>query len=91
MSDHSQPAPPATTAAAAPPFAAFVGIDWADEEHAVCVLDGARVRHEKLTHAPEAIAEWAARLQREFAGRPVAVILEQSHGGLAHALRQLSR
>ena len=39
-------------------------------------------------HTPEALAAWVAELEREFAGRPVAVMLEQSHGGLAHALTQ---
>jgi transposase len=69
-------------------FAAFVGIDWADEEHAVCVLDGERVRREVLPHTPEAIAAWAAGLAREFGSRPVAVMVEQSRGALLHALMQ---
>jgi transposase len=94
MSDHSHshsPAPlaaPADPAAASPAFAAFIGIDWADQAHAVCVLDGERVRRETLPHTPEAITAWVAGLERDFAGRPVAVMLEQSHGGLAHALMQ---
>jgi transposase len=88
MSFHSQPPVPVITETASPPFAAFIGIDWADEEHAVCVLEGERIRHETLTHTPEAILDWATRVEREFSGQPVAVMVEQSHGGLAHALMQ---
>lgn len=89
MTDHSQ----ATVAAPQPTeprieFAAFVGIDWADEEHAVCLLDGDELRRDVLPHTPEAIAAWAAGLARDFCGRPVAVMLEQSRGALLHALLQ---
>jgi transposase len=92
VTDHSH----SRSAAAAPEpatelareFAAFVGIDWADEEHAVCVLDGPRLRREVLPHTPEAIAAWAAGLAREFGSRPVAVMVEQSRGALLHALMQ---
>lgn len=69
-------------------FAAFIGIDWADEEHAVCVLDGPRLRREVLPHTPEAIAAWAAGLAREFGNQPVAVMVEQSRGALLQALMQ---
>jgi transposase len=86
----------AHTAAAEPSreFAAFVGIDWADEEHAVCVLDPVSVggteqlRREMLPHKPEAIAAGAAGLARDSGNRPVAVMLEQSRGALIHALLQ---
>lgn len=87
---HSRPAAAAPEPAAEPAreFAAFVGIDWADEEHAVCLLDGERLRREVLPHTPEAIAAWAAGLARDFGSRPVAVMLEQSRGPLMHALLQ---
>ena len=90
MTDHSHSRPAAAPEPATEQreFAAFVGIDWADEEHAVCVLDGERLRREVLPHTPEAIAAWAARLARDFGSRPVAVMLEQSRGALMHALLQ---
>jgi transposase len=89
MTDHSQAALAAhQLTEPQTEFAAFVGIDWADEEHAVCVLDGERLRREVLSHTPEAIAAWAASLERDFGGRPVAVMLEQSRGALLHALLQ---
>jgi transposase len=92
---HSPPAAQSKPAAEpAPEFAAFVGIDWADKEHAVCVLDAVpdrekeRPRREVLPHTPEAIAAWAGGLARDFDGRPVAVMVEQSRGALLQALMQ---
>jgi transposase len=92
MSSHSHSRRADTDSAPAPElprqFAAFIGIDWADEEHAVCVLDGPRLRREVLSHTPEAIAAWAAGLARDFNQQPVAVMVEQSRGALLHALMQ---
>lgn len=99
MTGHSHSRPSATPqpeAATTPPreFAAFVGIDWADAEHAVCVLAPVsvggteRLRREVLPHTPEAIAAWAAGLARDFSQQPVAVMIEQSRGPLLHALMQ---
>lgn len=69
-------------------FAAFVGIDWADKQHALCLCDAAsgRVEKAKLKQSPEAISEWAAQLRASYGGRPVAVCLEQSRGPLIYAL-----
>lgn len=69
-------------------FAAFVGIDWADKEHAICVLDGDRNTSDQLKHSAEAIDAWATQMHEQFGGRPVAVAIEQSRGGLFHALMQ---
>jgi transposase len=98
VTDHSHSraanAAPEPAAELVHPFAAFVGIDWADEEHAVCVLDPVsvggkeRLRREVLPHTPEAIAAWASGLARDFGSRPVAVMIEQSRGALLHALLQ---
>ena len=65
-------------------YAAFVGIDWADEEHAVHILpnDGGADGVESLEQHPEAIARWVGRLRERFGGRPVAIALEQSRGPL---------
>jgi transposase len=87
---HSRGADTDSSSAPQPPcrFAAFIGIDWADQEHAVCVLEGPRLRREVLPHTPEAIAIWAAGLAREFPQQPVAVMVEQSRGALLSALTQ---
>jgi transposase len=69
-------------------FAAFVGIDWADRKHDICLQDGMGGKREFLVleHRPEAIEEWANGLRTRFANRPVAVCLEQRKGPLIYAL-----
>ena len=71
-------------------FAAFIGIDWADEKHDLCLLPsgGGGPQHSILAQKPAAIAAWAAELRQWCQGRPVAVCLEQSRGALIGALMQ---
>lgn len=69
-------------------FAAFIAIDWADREHAWTMqVAGSNSRERgKLEHTPEAIEAWAMLWAVRFAGRPVAVALEQARGPLIYAL-----
>src|SRR4051812_30574050 len=69
-------------------FAAFVGIDWSDAKHDLCLVPASSAATELsvLEHSPEAIAAWASVLRSRFGGRPVAVCLEQSRGPLLFAL-----
>ena len=69
-------------------FAAFVGLDWADQKHDVALYDqrGGRPECSVLKHTPEAIDDWACGLRERFGGRPIAVCFEQSQGGIAYAL-----
>ena len=69
-------------------FAAFVAIDWADQEHAWALQDAGNGRREqgKLAQMPEAIEAWATGLADRFQGRPIAVALEQARGALVYAL-----
>lgn len=75
-----------------PSYAAFVGIDWADQKHDVCLMEREGERHElcELPHTPEAIDAWARDLEDRFGGQPVAVCLEQSRGPLMYALMKYS-
>lgn len=69
--------------------AAFVGLDWADEEHAFSILPadrGAAAQAGVLKQRPEAIAAWVSELRSRFGGRRVAICLEQSRGALIYAL-----
>jgi len=68
--------------------AAFVGIDWADQRHAVCLSPADTLQPEQsvLAHTPEAITEFVATLRSRFGGRPVAIALEQARGALLYAL-----
>jgi transposase len=71
-------------------FAAFIGIDWADRKHDVCVLPAGSSRREScvLVHRPEAIAQWAEGLRERFGGRDIAVCLELAKGPLVYALQR---
>jgi transposase len=69
-------------------FAAFIGIDWASQEHALCLYDCATGKREAstLAHTPEAIAQWARNLEQRFGGKKIALCLEQAKGPLIYAL-----
>ena len=69
-------------------FAAYIGIDWADQKHACALQSSTRVRRGagRTAHKPEAVEAWAADLYRQFGGRPIAIALEQSRGSLLFML-----
>ena len=71
-------------------FAAFVGIDWADAKHDVCLQTAASTKREyfQLEHTPEAIDAWVTTLRTRFNGQPVAICLELTKGPLVSALRK---
>jgi transposase len=80
------PDPTATT------FAAFIGIDWANEQHAVALHWEGSKRPEVTTldHESGALEAWAAELQTRLEGRPCALCIEQSRGALIYALMRFS-
>jgi transposase len=69
-------------------FAAFVGIDWADRKHDVClqVPGTATPEASVLEHRPTVIDAWARRLRERFGGRPIAVCVELAQGPIVSAL-----
>jgi len=71
-------------------FAAFVGIDWADAKHDICLQAAGTAKREcfQLDHTPEAIEAWVTTLRTRFSGQPVAVCLELTKGPLVSALRK---
>jgi len=71
-----------------PELAALVGIDWADQKHAVALKEAGsdRVQSLEIAATPEALTEWIASLRVRFGGRPVGIVLEQAKGALIHAL-----
>jgi transposase len=69
-----------------PPYSAFVGVDWADAEHAVCQLTDDGVERSTVAQDAAALDEWVAALRNRFGSRPIAVCLEQSRGALLYAL-----
>ena len=73
----------ATSTAQSVEMAAHIGIDWAEQKHVwqMRTADG-KLHRGELDHTPEAVQTWAAKLEQDFGGRPVAVALEQSRGSL---------
>ena len=70
-------------------FTAFVGIDWADTKHDVCI-QGAGCEHREfdiIAHKVERIDEWVQSLHRRFGG-PIAVAVELSKGPIVYALQK---
>jgi transposase len=77
--------PPTTPSVSAPQV--LVGIDWADLEHAVCLIDPqGRATITTLAQSPETIDEWASELASRFPGQTIAIAVEQSKGALVFAL-----
>lgn len=68
-------------------FTAYVGIDWADAKHDICVrsADGEVVEFDCISSRPEAIAAWAQALYERFGG-PIAVAVELTKGPIVSAL-----
>ena len=65
----------------------IIGIDWADQKHDIYTIDrqgGGTL--EQIEHSPEAIDAWLSEKLLLAGGQPIAIILEQSRGGLIHAL-----
>jgi transposase len=71
-------------------FAAFVGLDWADAKHDICLQASSSAHREflRLDHRPEAIDAWVQSLRTRFNGQPIAVCLELNKGPIVSALRQ---
>lgn len=69
-------------------FAAFIGIDWADRKHDVCLVAAGASASEcsVVEHQPTAIRNWARDLRERFPTGSIAVCLELSQGPVVSAL-----
>lgn len=69
-------------------FVAFIGIDWSDKKHDICLLESGKNKKEYsvIKHKPELIDDWVQSLVKRFSSGKIAVILEQSRGALIAAL-----
>ena len=70
-------------------FAAYIGLDWADRKHDLCLQvgeDGRKRERSVLEHTPNAIHEWAEQIRKRFDGAKVAVCLELAKGPIVSAL-----
>src|ERR1700722_3178068 len=70
-------------------FAAYVGIDWADTKHDICLQAAGDIRRESdcIPHQVARIDEWAKTLHRRFGG-PIAVAVELAKGPIVAALQK---
>jgi transposase len=72
------------------PVAAFVGIDWADQKHAIALRGAssdAELEHYSVASEPEALADWVLAVRERFASQgKILLCLEQSRGALIHFL-----
>jgi hypothetical protein len=71
------------------PFTAFIGIDWADTKHDICLqVAGSEQREfDCIPHQVEHIEEWALSIHRRFGGA-IAIALELSKGPIVYALQK---
>ena len=70
-------------------YTAFIGLDWADAKHDVCLQAAGSDQREFdcFAHRTEHIEEWAQALHQRFGGR-IAVALELSKGPIVYALQK---
>lgn len=67
-------------------FAALIGLDWGDVQHALVTWDCSSGMTEDFTleHSAENVQAWLKELEHRFGGKPVAIALETSKGPLIH-------
>ena len=73
-------------------IAAWIGIDWADKEHAWALqcAGGGKLESGKLKQQIEAIEEWVGKLVQRFGQRKIAVAIEQCRVALIFQLSKYS-
>jgi len=70
-------------------FTAFIGIDWADLKHDVCLQPAGSEQREFdcFAHRVDRIEQWAYSMHQRFGG-PIAVALELAKGPIVYALQK---
>ncbi|MGB8701481.1 MAG: IS110 family transposase, partial [Thermosynechococcaceae cyanobacterium] len=73
-----------------PNVAAYIGIDWSDRKHDLCVYDviSQTQSYLQLEHRAEVIEAWVNGLRDRYKGQSVAIGLEQKRGPLIYALHK---
>jgi hypothetical protein len=72
-------------------FSIFVGLDWANKKHDVCVQigDSDKRRFEVISHTPESVDSWLNELRKGVKG-DIAVAVEMTKGPIVYALQKYS-
>ncbi len=70
-------------------YSVYVGIDWADSKHDVCICsrDSQTREFDVIRHRAEVIDAWLKGLHEQYGG-PIAVALELSKGPIVSALQK---
>jgi transposase len=70
-------------------YSAYIGIDWADSKHDVCLqaAEGGSRELAQVSHQVEKIDHWAQSLYQRYGGK-IAVALELSKGPIVYALQK---
>jgi len=70
------------------PYVAYVGIDWADQKHDICLFDPGTQAFEfsVISSKPEVLADWAKTLRQRFPQGAIAICTEQKRGPLIYTL-----
>jgi hypothetical protein len=71
-------------------FAAFVGLDWADATHDVCLqAAGSETREfSVLAHTPETLDAWVSPWRTRCKGQPIAICRELNKRPIVYTLRK---
>lgn len=67
-----------------PQFAAYLAIDWADQEHVWCLQAAGAEKREtgKVKNRTEELEAWISQICQRFAPQPIAVAMEKCRGTL---------
>ena len=70
-------------------FKAYVGLDWADTKHDVCIqgAESSEREFDCIPHRVDKIEEWILALHSRFGG-PIAIMLELTRGPVVYALQK---
>lgn len=69
-------------------YAAWVGLDWGDREHAWMIqwAESGQREHGRFEQTPEALDAWIGQWTSRLKGRRIAVAIEQKHGAVVWML-----
>jgi transposase len=70
-------------------FTAYIGIDWADTKHDICIqaADSDEREFVCIQHKTDEIEQWAVAMHKRFGG-PIAIAVELSKGPIVYALQK---
>jgi len=72
-------------------YAVYVGLDWADKKHDVCIQANEQSKRDfqVIEHSPESIDRWVKYLHKKYNGK-IAIAIELNKGPIVFALQKYS-